>query len=86
MARKKATPRIHELANKIQADTAPHQIDEAAVTKATEAGSIDDGDSKEFMQFLKEIGEDGNVDGDDVDDFGNDDDGVKAQSLDEIED
>jgi hypothetical protein len=80
MARKAATPRIKELANKIGqgTDVAPHQIDEAAVTNAVTAGNIDDGDSKEFMQFLKELGEDGNVDGDDADDFG-----VDAEDLDE---
>ena len=48
MARKAATPRIKELANKIGqgTDVAPHQLDEAAVTNAVTAGNIDDGDSR----------------------------------------
>jgi hypothetical protein len=61
-----ATPRIQELANKIAvgSDVAPHQLDETAVTNAVSAGNIDDGDAAEFMQFLKELGVEGNVDGD----------------------
>jgi hypothetical protein len=63
-----ATPRIQELANKIAvgSDVAPHQLDETAVTNAVSAGNIDDGDAAEFMQFLKELGIEGNVDGTDA--------------------